>query len=140
MVRLEDRGFVRVESLTIQPVFDISFDRQEAEWWVCCVYAFKVGNEVLRMGKSERCCLSVRIDRWNRDVRRAIADKVEVPACTSLEEAAEWEKALKQADGEFWAKRITPPNKELLRAEEKRLIREFCPRLCHDLPKERRST
>jgi hypothetical protein len=136
MVQLEDCGFVRVGRLAIHPHFDISFDCREAEWWVCCVYAFKVGKEVLRIGKSERCCLSVRIDRWNKDVRRAIEDKIERPGCTSLKEAAEWKKALEQADGEFWAKRITPPNKESLRAEEKRLIREFCPRLCHDLPKE----
>jgi hypothetical protein len=133
-MRLEKCRFVRVGRITINPKFKISFERSDAEWWVCCVYAFKVGNEVLRIGKSERCCLSVRIGRWNQDVNFALQGHARKGG-TSLEEAAEWRKALKKAEGEFWAKRITPPDTNSLRKEERKLIGDFCPRLCHDLPK-----
>ena len=138
-MRLEKCGFIRVGRIAIKPKFDISFENTEAYWWVCCLYAFKVGNEVLRIGKTERRCLSVRIDQWNSDVKAALQG-VTKRGGTPLEEAREWSRYLAKRDGEFWAKQILPRDIASLRKEERKHIRSFCPRFCRDLPRECRPT
>lgn len=133
---LEDDGFAVVGHINISPEkqFVINFDAHpEAEWWECCLYAFRVGCEVIRIGRTQEV-LHNRIREWMKDVTRAL-DGVFVPHHTSLDHAAFLRVVLKRRSGELLARRIEPTNVNLLRVQERVLIREFRPILCDDAPR-----
>ena len=71
---LEDEGFVLVGGITLQPPasFLVHFDRAEAQSWGPALYAFRIGGEVVRIGKTESS-LKNRINEWKRLVSSALA-------------------------------------------------------------------
>lgn len=131
---LEDDGFVLVGRITLQlpSTFIVNFDRLEAKSWAPVIYAFRIGGEVVRIGKSESA-LSKRMGEWERDVSRALAGEFRRGG-TNPWEAFEWRRRLKEhGQGEFLAL-IGPAEKAPLRRREKELIGRYDPPLCNDSP------
>lgn len=130
---LKGDGFVLVGHVTLKlpSTFKIVFDkRPEAQCWSPTIYAFQIGGEVVRIGKTEHVLCS-RIEQWNRDVSRALAGDFKIGG-TNPWEAFEWRKRLRKKNGEFLAKKFVPPDKEQLRRSERSLIGCYDPPLCND--------
>jgi hypothetical protein len=91
---LEDEGFVVVGRITLRPSdrFLVHFDRREAQSWGPAIYAFRVGGEVVRIGKTEST-LKNRMNEWERLVSRALAGHFQKGG-TNPFEAFEWRHAL----------------------------------------------
>lgn len=132
---LEGDGFIPVGHISIQPpsTFLVQFDvRKDAEWWPAVIYAFRVRNEVVRIGKSKGI-LCGRMKQWQRDVSRALEGNYG-PGRTNSWEADHWRRLLESTKGEILALRIDPPDAEVLIRQEKQLIRDYDPLLCGDAP------
>src|SRR5436190_22606916 len=71
---LENDGFVLVGHVTFQPParLIVHFDREDAKAWGPVLYSFRVGGEVIRLGKCEST-LRGRMIEWERVVSRAWA-------------------------------------------------------------------
>lgn len=131
--KLEEIGFVLVGHIAIRAKlkFIVEFDvRPEAEEWSMVIYAFRIGKQVVRIGKSEGP-LRERVKRWRRDVSRGLAGEY-WRGGTQPSEADEWRKWLKSNRGEFLALRIEPPDKKSLQRRESELIKDYDPPLCND--------
>jgi hypothetical protein len=129
---LEDDGFVLVGRITLQlpSSFLLQFDRPEARSWAPVIYAFRIGGEVVRIGKSESA-LSKRMNQWQTTVSDALAGEFQKGG-TNPWETFEWRKRLQNhGQGELLA---LPTEKALLRRREKELIRRYDPPLCNDSP------
>lgn len=136
---LEDDGFILVGHISIQPpsTFVVKFDvRKDTEWWPAVIYAFRIGNEVVRMGKSENT-LRTRMKQWGKDVSNGLAGKY-LKGATTEPEAEEWRKRLNSEQGELWVLRVCIPDAELLEQREKELIKAYDPPLCWDSPSNRK--
>ena len=132
---LEEDGFVLVGHISIrgESTFVVEFDvRKDAAWWPAVIYAFRIGNEVVRIGKSENT-LRGRMKQWQRNVSRALAGNYG-KGRTSPWEAGQWRRLLESRQGELLALRIDPPDAELLKQREKELINSYDPLLCGDAP------
>jgi hypothetical protein len=136
---LEKAGFARVGHVMLSDpsTFGITFDlTPEAEWWVCCLYAFRVGGNVVRIGKTEGV-LRQRMADWKRDVTNGLRGRFPKGG-TSRDEANRWQEFLgSRRRGELLAKRILPPDKVALRSQERELVTEYDPILNHE-PRRRR--
>jgi hypothetical protein len=98
-----------------------------------CIYAFLVGGEILRIGKSKEK-LRVRLREWQRDVSNAFSG-VSFKK-TPQDEANIWREMLAQhGSGQLFAREgtlVTTPIGEINAyvAEEEHLIESHRPRLC----------
>jgi len=123
---LENEGFVVVGRITLRPPdrFLVHFDRREAQSWGPAIYAFRVGGEVVRIGKTEST-LKNRMNEWERLVSRALAGHFQKGG-TNPFEAFEWRRRLTEhRSGEFLA-RSGPTD------AERAFIRHYDPPLCND--------
>jgi hypothetical protein len=129
---LENHGFVLVGRITLElpAKFQIEFDDvPEARWWRPAIYAFRISDEVVRIGKAKN--LGERICQWNKDVPRALAGKFQNGG-TNPWEAFEWRRRLvKHSQGEFLAQ-VGPTDMKLLGHLERKLIGYYNPCLCND--------
>lgn len=135
---LEDDGFVLVGHIAIRgsSKFVVEFDvRKDAEWWPAVVYAFRIGNEVVRIGKSENI-LRIRMKQWERNVSNGLAGKFLKGSTTEIE-ADEWQKRLTSRQGELWVLRLPIPDVELLGQRKNELIKSYDPPLSWDSPSNR---
>jgi hypothetical protein len=131
---LEEDGFVLVGHITLQlpSMFVVDFEElPKAQWWAPVIYAFRIGGEVVRIGKSENV-LGMRIRQWNRDVPRALAGDFRIGG-TNPWEALEWRARLTSRRGEFLAQ-IVCGDRDRLRHHERELINYYDPILCNDGP------
>jgi hypothetical protein len=125
---LEDDGFVSVGRVTLQPParLVIHFNRDDARAWGPALYAFRVGGEVVRLGKCEST-LRGRMIETERLVSRALAGNFQKGG-TNPWEAFEWRRRLTEHQyGELLAR-------EGPTTEERVLIRRYDPPLCNDSP------
>lgn len=132
--RLEEIGFYKVGHIWISDSeFVVKYDvRPEAEWWVCSLYAFRIRGEVVRIGKTE-AVLRQRIAAWQRDVSGALKGKHHKGG-TTKKEANDWSGLLPPGrHGDFLAMPIVSTNVDVLRSKEKRYVKEYRPRLNHEL-------
>ena len=131
--KLEDDGFDLVGRVCLggSSKFVIDFDRlPEAGLWAPALYAFRIGNEVVRIGKAAR--LICRMDKWMQDVSLALNGDFHVGGTTPWE-ACEWRKRLKRQKGELWAQR-GPADRKALHDRERELINRYDPPLGNDGP------
>lgn len=130
---LENHGFVLVGQITLElpAKFLIQFDNvPEALSWTPAIYAFRIGGEVVRIGKAWHI-LGERIRQWNKDVSRALAGEFRKGG-TNPWEAFEWRRRLTECSpGEFLAQ-VGPSDKRSLGHRERELIRHYYPCLCND--------
>ncbi len=97
-----------------------------------CIYAFLIGGEILRIGKSKDP-LRARLRSWEHDVSDALAN---IAFRTPAAEAAVWKAMLaKHGVGHIFARKgslVTTPVGELnaYLSEEETLIDRHRPRLC----------
>ena len=114
---LEDDGFILVGRITLEPpsTFLVRFRRAEAQLWGPAIYAFRIGGEVVRIGKTENC-LKIRMRQWEKDVSRALAGDFRKGG-TNPWETFEWRKRLTQhGDADFLARQgLTIEEKEFIR-------------------------
>jgi hypothetical protein len=125
---LEDDGFVLVGRVTLEgpAKLVIHFDRDDAKGWGPALYAFRVGGQVVRLGKTEST-LKGRMLETERLVSRALAGNFQLGG-TNPWEAFEWRKRLREnGSGELLA-RLGPTT------EERVLIRRYDPPMCNDSP------
>jgi len=125
---LEDDGFVPIGRVTFEPParLVIHLDREDAKAWGPALYAFRVGNEVIRIGKCETT-IKGRMMETERLVSRALSGKYQKGG-TNPWEAFEWRRRLlKHGQGELLAR-------EGLTTEERALIKRYDPPLCNDSP------
>jgi hypothetical protein len=125
---LEDDGFVLVGSVTFRAPssFLVHFDRSEALSWGPAIYAYRIGNEVLRIGKTEST-LKHHMVMSQRLISRALEGKFYKHGPNPWE-AFEWRRRLTEHRyGEFLA-RLGPT------AEKRALINRYDPPLCNDGP------
>jgi hypothetical protein len=128
---LEDDGFILVGRITLElpSTFLVRFVRTEAELWGPAIYAFRIDGEVVRIGKTESF-LKIRMRQWEKDVSRALAGDFRKGGANPWE-TFEWRKRLtKHGYADFLARR--GPTVEVIRSEEKELIRRYNPPLCND--------
>jgi hypothetical protein len=97
----------------------------------CCVYAFVVGDEIVRVGSSKDR-LAKRFRRWESDVTNALQG---LKSDTPPEEAKGWKDLLSKAVGRVFARPgtlVTTPVGEIntYLAEETALIAKHTPRFC----------
>ncbi len=136
---LEEDGFVLVGHIAIRgrSTFVMEFDvRKDAECWPAVVYAFRIRNKVVRIGKSENI-LRIRMKKWERNVSNGLSGKF-LKGSTKKPEADEWRKRLRSGRGELLVLRICIPDAELLEQREKELIEAYDPPLCGDGPSNRK--
>src|ERR1700733_5385830 len=99
-----------------------------------CIYAFLVGDEIIRAGSSRRP-LKSRMREWERDVSRALSG---VKSITPFHESDVWREALSNVEfGKVFARpgtvALTPVGEvNLYQTEESVIIARHQPRLCHD--------
>lgn len=123
---LEDDGFILVGRITLElpSTFLVRFRRSEAQLWGPAIYAFRIGGEVVRIGKTESC-LKIRMRQWERDVSRALAGDFRKGGANPWE-TFEWRQRLTEHGyAEFLAR-------QGLTVEERSLIRRYDPPLCND--------
>jgi hypothetical protein len=128
---LEDDGFVAVGRVTFRPPASlvIHFDRDDAKGWGPALYAFRLGGEVVRIGKCE-VALKARMVQTEKLVSRALSGIFQKGG-TNPWEAFEWRQRLtKHQNGELLAR-------EGPTTEERALIRRYDPPLCNDSPRAR---
>jgi hypothetical protein len=105
-----------------------------------CIYAFVVGDEVLRIGSSKGR-LKTRLRAWQNDVSNALCGK---SYRTPQAEAAVWRQSLeKHKTGQLYARAgtvaVTPVGElNLYMVEESVLIGRHQPRCCNDVARHRR--
>jgi hypothetical protein len=100
---LEDDGFVCVGRVTFQPpsTIAIHIDRCEAQAWGPAIYAFRMGEKVMRIGKTEST-LKGRMLEHERHHSRALAGNFQKGA-TNPWEAFELRRSLiEHAGGSCW--------------------------------------
>jgi hypothetical protein len=125
---LEDDGFVLVGRVSLEApsTLVVHFDRDDAKAWGPALYAFRIGGEVVRLGKTESK-LKGRMVETERLVSRAMAGNFQLGG-TNPWEAFEWRRRLTEhGSGELLA-RPGPTT------EERALIRRYDPPLCDDSP------
>jgi hypothetical protein len=125
---LEDDGFVPVGRVTLEGAAKlvVHFDRDDAKGWGPALYAFRVGGQVVRLGKTEST-LKGRMIETERLVSRAMGGTFQLGG-TNPWEAFEWRRRLtEQGSGELLAR----PGPTV---EERALIRRYDPPLCNDSP------
>ena len=98
-----------------------------------CIYAFLVGDEVVRVGSSQNP-LRARMHQWQRDVSKALKG---LSSNTRPEEAAIWRELLTGSYGRVFARMGFFAHSPLgtlniFQVEEAALIAKFQPRLCWD--------
>ena len=104
----------------------------DAQSWAPTLYAFRIGGEVLRIGKTERELVK-RVKQWNRDVSRALAGDFRKGG-TNPWEAFEWRRRLTEhGPGEFLAQRWFS-DRQKLRRRETELVNHYDPRLNNEGP------
>ena len=98
----------------------------EAKAWGPALYAFRIGGQVVRLGKTEST-LKGRMMETERLVSRALAGNFQLGG-TNPWEAFEWRRRLHEhRSGELLARRGPT-------AEERTLIKRYDPPLCNDSP------
>jgi hypothetical protein len=129
-------GTVRI----IGDQFKIDLSDEQAANLEYCIYAFIVGDEVLRIGSSKGK-LGTRLRAWQSDVSSALSNrKFRTPAS----EAAIWRASLAEhGEGALFARAgtvaVTPVGEiNLYLAEESVLIGRHQPRCCNDVKRHRR--
>lgn len=125
---LEDDGFVPVGRVMLEEPAQlvIHFHHGEAKAWGPALYAFRVGGEVVRLGKTEST-LKGRMLETERLVSRALVGNFQKGG-TNPWEAFEWRKRLREHKGGELLARRGPTS------EERALIRRYDPPLCNDNP------
>jgi hypothetical protein len=83
--------------------FKIKITSAEITKQDCCIYAFTIGDEVLRVGSS-KAPLRSRFKMWERDVSKALKGG---KSSTSQAEAGDWRAALKDGQGTIFARKGT---------------------------------
>ncbi len=128
---LEDDGFIMVgrAMLRLPSTFLVRFERAGAESWGPTIYAFRFGSEVVRIGKTEGV-LKIRMKQWERDVSRALDGDFHKGGANPWE-TFEWRKRLTEHGyADFLA--CEGLSLEVVRREERDLIRRYNPPLCND--------
>ncbi len=136
---LEEDGFVLVGHISINgpSTFEVKFDvRKEAEWWPAVVYAFRIEGVVVRIGKCEGT-LRTRMKQWVKNVSAGLKGN-HTKGSTTAQEATEWRKRLGSRRGELLVLRPSIPDEELLKQQEKELIKSYDPPFCWDSPSNRK--
>lgn len=131
---LEDDRFRVVGRVTLESPsgFQVDLTSSDAQSWAPTLYAFRIGGEVLRIGKTQGELLK-RVKQWNRNVSRALAGDFHKGG-TNPWEAFEWRKSLrKHTWGEFLAQRWSG-DKKGLRSRETELVNRYDPRLNNEGP------
>lgn len=126
---LRAAGSIRI----IDDNFIVEFIDSNLQAQTRCVYAFLVGDEVIRVGSSQNSLRS-RMLQWQRDVSKALKG---LPSPTRPEEAAVWREVLTGTYGRLFARMgfvVHSPMGELniFQVEEAAMIAKFQPRLCWD--------
>ena len=99
-----------------------------------CIYAFLVGDEVVRAGSTQKQ-LRIRMREWQRDVSKALKG---LKSATPQKEAIIWREILpKGARGKIYARmglctQTAFGQLNIFHVEEAALIAKFQPRLCWD--------
>ena len=135
-MKLENDGFVLVGRVTLEPpsTFSLHFDRSEHQDWQHVIYAFRIGGEVVRIGKTESA-LCKRMSQWQKDVSRALAGEFHKGG-TNPWEAFEWRKRLTEHGRCDFL--VRPPDESQGTRRERELIKKYDPALCNDSPCARR--
>jgi len=122
---LEDDGFVPVGRVTLQrpAKLVIHFDRDDAKGWGPALYAFRIGGEVVRIGKGRT--LKGRMRAFERDVSKAMSGEFQQNH-TNPWEAFEWRRRLSEHGGGEVLARVGAID------ERGALIERYNPPLCND--------
>jgi hypothetical protein len=93
-MHLEEFGFVTVATILLKPPasFVVDFERVDAKAWGPVLYAFRIGGEVVRIGKAEKA-LRIRMRSWEHLVSKALAGYFQKGG-TPPWEAYQWRKLL----------------------------------------------
>ena len=127
---LERYGFTRFAEVRIEgDEFLIDIEDDELARRPMCLYAFVVGDEIVRIGSS-KAPLGSRMGSWRRDVSGALAGK---RTSTPLEEADGWRELLSSRAGAVYARPGTEVTTQIgtfnaYMAEESHLIGLHRPR------------
>jgi len=127
---LEDHGFVRVGRVTFQPpsTVAIHFDRREAESWGPAIFAFRMGDKVMRIGKTESTLKSAMLQH-ERLHSMAIGGHFQKGG-TNPWEAFELRRSLiEHGGGELLAWRGSETD---VRVKKRQLVRHYDPPLNND--------
>jgi hypothetical protein len=104
--RLLAYGLIHVGEIDLpdEQTFAIRLVQQEAGDWQKAIYAFLVGNQIMRIGSSKGRLRS-RFNAWNRDVSNRLRGR---ESSTPEWEAAEWRERLQEhGGGEVFARTAT---------------------------------
>jgi hypothetical protein len=127
---LEGYGFTRFAKVAIEgDTFVIDVDDHDLARLPMCLYAFVVGNEIVRIGSSKAPLRSL-MGSWRRDVSGALAGK---RTSTPLTEAEAWRELLSSREGVVYARQGTEVTTKVgtfnaYMAEESYLIGKHRPR------------
>ncbi len=126
----EDDGFACIGRITFQApsTVAIHFDRREAQSWGPAIYAFRIGGEVMRIGKTEST-LKGRMLEQERHHSRAMAGNFQKRATNPWKAFELRRRLIAHGGGELLAWR---GSKENVRAKERILIRRYDPPLNND--------
>jgi hypothetical protein len=125
---IEDDGFVPVGRVMFDPParLVIQFDLADARGWGPALYAFRIGGEVVRIGKTEYS-LKSRMIQTEKLFSRSLSGVFQKSGPNAWE-TFEWRRRLQQHGyGELLAR-------EGPTAEERALIKRYDPPLCNDSP------
>lgn len=131
---LTDDGFLRIGSIALDPpsTFSVHFDLNEARSWRNAIYAFRLGDNVVKIGVA--ALLVHRMLQWEKDLSRALAGDFRTGGPNPWE-TYEWRRRLtRHRIGEFWAQK-GPSNRVAAVGQEKKLISKYDPPLCNDGPR-----
>lgn len=94
---LEESGFVLVGRLMLDRLgrFPVCFDRRDAQSWAPAIYAFRIGGEIVRIGKCEHG-LGRGMRQWGKNVSRALAGEFRKGGTTPWK-AFEWRRTVDHA-------------------------------------------
>ncbi len=127
---LESCGFLRFAEVRIEgDTFLIKVEDQEIAREPMCLYAFVVGDEIVRIGSS-KAPLGARMRSWQRDVSGALAGG---RTSTPPKEAQGWRELLSGRSGAVYARQGTEVTTQVgtfnaYMAEESYLIGLYRPR------------
>ena len=134
-------GMQRIGTVQIvEDRFEIRLTDHSSRELERCIYAFMVGDEVLRIGSSKGK-LGSRLRAWQNDVSNALNGDFRR---TPQEEVAVWRSALMEhRRGEIYARVGTIASSpvgtfNLYLNEERALIERYKPRCCNDVGRSRR--
>lgn len=127
---LENDGFVCIGRITFQPpsTVAIHFDAREAQSWGPAIYAFRIGGEVARIGKTEST-LKGRMLEHERHHSNAIAGNFQKGATNPWEAFELRRRLIEHRGGELLAWR---GSKADVRLKERVLISRYDPPLNND--------